>query len=344
MHPMSSPRFFAAVALLAIILPTAACQTDAPARSDGEASTDEKELGPGDLADLPDQPEAGASPTFWDHWGDGKAELASYTGEISRYGELRDATSVLIYVTEPHDDRTWVKDGDAPDAHRIQVLKLNRVLKFQTGIYPYSLMTSVFAPVADWDRPRFQPTKITFTSQEWCGHVFHGIWPGPERFLLQNRSYFPEQGDSRTIVETEGETLYQDALPIQLRELDGTFNGGKNWSGHIVPGLWYGRKGHSNPEPVEATITRDDAEVDGTPVTRFVLEYGGDTKVTYDVAKEWPHRLVRWKHSDGSHLSLKKSIRLPYWKLNRPGDETYRKDLGLEPTIRGGDAEDAENR
>ncbi len=318
--------------LVAVLFALAGCKTDTGAQSDPNASSD-GEPDPGEMAELPDEPRAGASSRFWNHWGDGKAELASYRGELARYGELRDASSVLVFVTEPHDRRTWVKDDAVDEAHRVEVMKLNRVAKFQTGIYPYTVMTSTFAPVADWGRRRFQPTKITLTAQEWCGHVFHGLWPGPDGFLFETRSYFPEQGDARERVEADGEVLYQDALPIQLRELDGEFNGGERWSGKLVPALWRGRKRHADPQPVEATIEREEARLEETPVTRFTLSYE-KTEIVYDIARESPHRLLRWRHSDGSHLRLQESVRLPYWQLNEPGDESYRKKLGLEPKIR----------
>lgn len=313
---------------------TWSCQTDGTARS-GDTSGGSEELEPGTVATLPAEPKASASSEFWDHWGDGKAELAGYKGEVSRYGELRDATVVLIYVTEPHDRRTWVKDDSVDEEHRVNVLKLNRALKFQTGIYPYSVMTSVFSPVDDWGGPRFQPKKISFTSQEWCGHVFQGIWPAAKRYLLETRSYFASEGDAKELVAVPEGTLYQDALPIQLRELDGEFNNGENWEGKLVPSLWHTRKAHVDVRPVDATIERSEAKVDGEPVTRFVLTFD-DTEVTYDIEQEEPHRLLRWKHSNGGHLELMKSTRLPYWKLNNPGDESYREEIGLTPLDRKG--------
>lgn len=326
----SALRFAAAGSAAMLLFALSACESGGGTRSQ---APNVDEVSRGSVADLPERPVEGASSDFWDHWGDGKAELSAYRGEISRYGELRSATAVLVYVTEPHDRRTWVKDDEVSDPHRVDVLKLNRTLKFQTGTYPYSVMTSVFSPVADWDRPRFQPTKITMTSQEWCGNYFAGLWPGPETALHEMRSYFGSEGDqNRRLSPPEG-TLYQDALPIQLRELDGAFQGGDDWSGTLVPSLWHVRKRHIELEPVEATIERSEASLDGTPVTRFVLAYG-DVEVTYDIEREAPRRLLRWSHSDGSHLRLIETARLAYWKLNRRGDESYRRELGLDPRIR----------
>lgn len=325
---LSTP--LAAALVAAGLLAGAACQTDSNARRPDGDEANSEHPDPGDLAELPPEPEGAANSSFWDHWGDGRAELASYRGELVRYGEPREAHVVLIFVTEPHDRNRWIKDDDAEGADRVEVLKLNRSMKFQTGIYPYAVMTSVFSPVADWGRRRFQPTKIAMNSQEWCGNVSHVVWPGPERFLRDLQTYFAAEQEGRRTVSTPGDTLYQDALPIQLRELDGAFNDGEDWSGHLVPSIWHSRRAHEPLEPVKATIERSSTTVDGREATRFVLEYG-DTKVTYDIAREYPHRLLQWRHSDGSHLELVEAVRKPYWRQNRPGDESHRKSLGLPP-------------
>ncbi|MBA2661443.1 MAG: hypothetical protein H0U74_04065 [Bradymonadaceae bacterium] len=284
----------------------------------------------GELAELSNTPRQNASSPFWQHWGDGQAELTSYTGVIARYGEPREATAVLIYVTEAMDRRTWVKDEATQAPDRVSVLKLNRTTKFSTGLYPYSVMTSVFSPVDDFGHERFQPVKVDLSVQEWCGHVFHAIWPGPARLLSRITSYFASEGDAEDVLEVAPKALYQDALPIQLRELDAPFAGGANWSGTLVPTLWHHRVAHKPLQPVEATIVRDNDSLDGLAATRFVLRYGEHTE-TYYIEKEAPRRLLGWEHSDGTRFRLLRTTRLPYWQLNKPGDESHLEALGLTP-------------
>ena len=273
-------------------------------------------------------PAATASPAFWKVWGDGKAELSGYAITTTRYGVPREGRVVLIYVTEPMDRRNWIKDdaGDVPIEERVNVLKLNNVLKFQTGIYPYSVMTSVFAPVDTLAAERFAPAKIAMGAQEWCGLVYEKVIPAPQAFTSELRSYFHAEGDRDATVKTPPGTLYEDALLIQLRELDGPFARGKSWAGSIVPSLWSQRKGHTALGPVAATIKREDATRDGLPVTRFTLSYGS-VVTTYDVEKAAPRRVLGWKTSGGDEAKLLKTTRLPYWQLNAPGDEKYLKEL-----------------
>lgn len=277
-------------------------------------------------------PASTASSEFWKHWGDGKAELSGYDITTDRYGQLRKGHVVLIYVTEPMDRRTWIKDDrdGVPPEERVNVLKLNHVLRFRAGIYPYSVMTSVFAPVDGTFPVRFSPGKISFSAQEWCGTVDHQVRPAADAFRSEIHSYFSAEGDAVETVPVRPGTLYEDALLIQLRELDGPFSGGKDWEGDLVPSLWALRKAHARARPVPATIRRTDVERGGVAVTRFTLSSGATSR-TIDVEKAAPRRILGWTSSDGEEATLLGTDRLPYWELNRPGDESALGRIGLKP-------------
>lgn len=277
---------------------------------------------------FPARPRATAGAAFTQRWSDGRAEMSGYRATVNRYGELRPAEVVLVYVTEPMSRRTWIKDDDARGDDRVGVLKLNASLKFQTGVYPYSVLTSVFAPVDRWRAEAFAPVKISLSVQEWCGHVFHAVWPGDDRFASQVMSYFASEGETREDVPTPAGALYEDALLIQLRELDGPFAQGAPWRGSIVPSLWNARRAHRPLRPVDATITRAEASLDGAPVTRFELRYG-DVVRTFDVEREGDRRVLAWHGSDGEDARLLRTARLPYWQLNHNGDERQRESFGL---------------
>jgi hypothetical protein len=273
---------------------------------------------------------AGASERFWKHWGDGKAEINSYRITTLRYGAKREGHAALVFVTEPLNRETLIKDdsGEVPPKQRLQVLKLNHMLKFTTGIYPYSVMTSVFAPVADYGLPRFTPAKVAFSVQEWCGHVYQQIRPGRKVVGSSIRSYFSSEGERDRAFEVPSDVLYEDALLIQLRGLDGAFNGGQPWSGHLVPSLWRTRKAHLPLAAVAATIDRTEGIRAEKPTWRFELRFGEVTK-TYEIEKVYPHRVLGWSQSDGEEAALLESVRLPYWQLNKVGDERFRRQLGL---------------
>ena len=349
------PRTSIAAGLLAGALALAACSPSPPVPP-GDLDGEGQALFP-DLADftgLGDAPREGASSAFWDWWGDGQAELSGYRMVVDRYGAPREAELALIYVTEPHDRRTWIKDDRVEDPHRVNVMKLNQNMAFLTGTYPYSVMTSTFAPVDRYREEPFSPVRIVHSVQEWCGAYSHLVWPGPDRYRSLRLSYFAHEGERIRQVETDGPLLYEDALLVQLRELDGPFAGGGDWEGMLLAELWRLRTGHRGTDPVPARITREEAtrtvegldRVEGTgeavagggespvevPVTRFTLRAGEYERV-FDVERDAPRRILGWTTSTGEEAQLLATERLAYWELNRPGDESWRQALGL--SLRG---------
>ncbi len=116
---------------------------------------------------------------FWKHWGAGQAEISTYKLVTPRYGEKREGQAVLIYVTEDMSDTLRVKadPGKHPASDVFPALTLNHVRSFQAGIYDYRIMTSTFVRVAQG----FPVAKISFTSQEWCGQVYHQLLPRGDR-------------------------------------------------------------------------------------------------------------------------------------------------------------------
>ena len=138
---------------------------------------------------------------FKNYWYSGKAELNSYTLEQSRYGELRDGKAVLIFVTEDFSQKNQVKLDDPEKAgyDKMSVLKMNFTKNFVTGIYPYSMMLSVFTPV---NRNQFPNSlKATMTSQEWCGHVFNQLNLKDQKYTVATFSYFEQEGDEKLTVD-----------------------------------------------------------------------------------------------------------------------------------------------
>ena len=105
-----------------------------------------------------------ANPETFDRiWFRGKAEVTRYELRQARYGQVHEGDAVLVFVTEDFlADKQVKKEHGKGKAG--PVLKLNFTKKFNTGIYPYSLMTSTF-------------TDINFDEQK-AGHS-QGLILGP---------------------------------------------------------------------------------------------------------------------------------------------------------------------
>ena len=154
---------------------------------------------------------------FWKHWGDGQAEISTYRLVTPRYGEKREGQAVLIYVTEDMSDTLRVKadPGKHPASDVFPALKLNHVRSFQAGIYDYRIMTSTFARVAQG----FPVAKISFTSQEWCGQVYHQLLPRGASIESVSHSYFDGEADATMKLPMMPAGVLEDQLWILLRDL-----------------------------------------------------------------------------------------------------------------------------
>ncbi len=277
---------------------------------------------------------------FSDHWHDGYAELNGYRWEGARYGELRSGQAVMVFVTEPFSKTKRVKVNDHtrnPDDTE-DVLKLNLIRDFQTGIYDYNTMVSVFARTSD-----FSPIKTTFTSAEWCGHVYGEQWFDEGKLREQNFSYFEGETGDRTLEWKPG-GVTGDHLFIRLRGLRGDFLApGEKKSFPFLPGMFFRRLAHRDLAWTTVDITRlDELQSVAVPAGTFetityVLTAEG-RRGQFDIESAYPHRIVKWSWSSmsasgpsGESGELTGTTRLKYWGLHANGDESYLEELGLAP-------------
>jgi hypothetical protein len=273
---------------------------------------------------------------FSGHWHDGKAEMDGYRLKVNRYGEERTGQCVMIYVTEPFSESKRVK-ADYPDRSpedSFDALKLNLVRDFQTGIYDYNTMVSVFVRSSD-----FSPVKLTFTSAEWCGHVYDELLFYPKKITGRFFSYFEGESGETNLKNHDG-GLVEDNLFIVLRGLRGHYlEPGASKRVRFLPGVYYGRLAHKPLEWEDAKVSRlEGTKTIDVPAGSFesivyTIETGGGRTGTFYIESEYPHRIIRWEMLPDIEGELTGSKRLAYWKLNKNGDEQQLRDIGLEPPV-----------
>lgn len=273
---------------------------------------------------------------FYQYWGDGRAEVSSYSIVQPRYGEPRQGHGVLIFVTEDVNAKTLIKvESPTPKEQRIYSLKLNNVLKFTTGIYPYSVMTSVFSSVEPRTGQRpFELLKLNLSSQEWCGHVFEEVRVEDGQLRGDLNSYFEKEGRQQWRLDVPTGFVTEDHLLIRIRELHGQWLAeGETRRLTMLPSLWRFRLLHKERGLVQASVTKGSAETikvadrsrQAVPWTWSFSNY----EKTVWVEAEYPHRILRWKDSMGATGELLVSQRLPYWSLNGTDDERLRGELKI---------------
>ncbi|PTB97544.1 hypothetical protein C9994_02340 [Marivirga lumbricoides] len=268
------------------------------------------------------------SKNFGDYWYQGKAELTSYNLEQVRYGEKREGHAVLVYVTEDFSKSKQVKLDDPQTAgdDAQKVLKLNFTKKFNTGIYPYSIMTSVFSPV--YPEKDLHAVKVSTSVQEWCGHVFMQLNNEPDQYKTFIRSYFESEGDQEIRLE---KTWLEDELWNLIRLDPDAIPTGKI---QIIPSTQFIRLKHVEAKSYSAAIEKS-KEGNNSVITLKVHELRRTLKIYYNTKA--PFSIEKWEETypEGGEMmtttgTLKKRIMLDYWNRNGVEDSVYRKELGLE--------------
>lgn len=150
---------------------------------------------------------------FNNYWGgEAPAEINRYRLTQARYGESHNGYILQIFVPEHFLPEKQVKDENNPArSGSIRVLKLNQIRRFVTGLYDYSLMTSVFQPI---DSPRHPVLKITHSGQDWCGQLFSQLNYRAGKYQYRLFSYFGDESDQEKNLPR---AFPEDALFTQLR-------------------------------------------------------------------------------------------------------------------------------
>jgi hypothetical protein len=273
-----------------------------------------------------------AQPQFDRHWYDGKAELDGYRLVVSRYGENRSGTAVMVFVTEPFSESMRVKmdDADANPGDTFTALKLNLVRDFQTGVYDYNTMVSVFARAET-----MEPVKVSFSSAEWCGHVYGEMVFRPKGIRGTTASYFEGESGPLDLGRPEG-GVTEDELFIALRGLRTDFMApGETRAVPYLPGMFYSRLSHRAQQWTQAVISRAAAPESikvpaGTfDVSRYDVKIADGRVGIFYIEDAYPHRIVKWSLPPDVNGELTGSTRLQYWKTHGEGDESYLEQMGL---------------
>ena len=272
---------------------------------------------------------------FNQYWYSNKAELTHYDLNQARYGEMRKGDAVLIFVTEDFlkDKQVKYEFGDKHNA--VPVLKLNFTRKFYTGIYPYSVMTSIFTPVDYHNNPTI---KVTASMQEWCGHSFLQLNNRGNKYDIQLRSYFQSEGDQEFQIER---SLLEDEVWTRIRLNPQTLPTGDI---EIIPGTQFARFRHFKlmAEKATATLkTTEDSKLSDSDIQIYTLNYKNiKRRLTIKFEKAFPHHILAWEETTmsgfGKNAKLltttavrTKSLMLDYWRRNKLSDAHFREELGL---------------
>lgn len=269
-------------------------------------------------------PSVEPSEQFKKYWYAGKAELSSYALEQARYGNMHTGEAVLIFVTEDFRTDKQVKLESNKKETATSVLKMNALRRFVTGIYDYSLMTSVFSPV---DTKLFpHALKVSASAQDWCGHSYTQLNLRNRKYAVEQKSYFENEVQEDFEIDR---VWLEDELWTRLRMKPEKLPTGEV---QVVPSVQEARLRHKKIAPETAQAQLYSVDVNSQ---KYSLKYT-DRELVIRFNRLFPHQILGWEDTyqqNGKRLTtkatLKKTILSDYWSKHDPMHVSLRDSLGL---------------
>lgn len=283
------------------------------------------------------------SPVLSDYWYQGKAEISRYDLQQNRYQDVHPGEAVAIFVTEDFLTDKQVKNDNYSNPNSTPVLKTNLLRKFPTGIYDYSIMSSVFTPTKVSEYP--QTLKVSTTSQDWCGHAYMQLNYEAGQYHMQLNSYFENEADQEKDVEY---AMLEDELFNRIRINPEGLPTGKV---DVIPATTVIRLRHLPFKSYTADATHGDytgTDFEGEKLKAYTLSYPElrrELSIVYQA--EAPYLIEGWKDTYPSAFDQQPRTTLarrtttilsPYWKLN--GRENLAERQRLEMEVFPGEAKD----
>lgn len=267
-------------------------------------------------------PERQLTEEFKNYWFSGEAEVTSYRLVQSRYGEPRDGEAVLIFVTEDFLKNEQVK-ADEKSIHSLPVLKLNATKKFNTGIYPYSIMQSTFYPLEGDSHA----LKVTASIQEWCGQVYMQL-NKKSQYLIKSHSYFEGEADHSLSI---AQTHLENEVWTQIRIDPNLLPTGKT---RMIPSFEFLRLAHEEIRAYEAIA---EFYGEGNENVYRITYPELNRKLTIYYGRDFPHPIEKWEETTGRSANeltttavKMATIKTDYWNKNSNKNLPLRDKLNLK--------------
>lgn len=262
---------------------------------------------------------------FKDYWYAGKAEITSYTLMQERYGEMREGTAVNVFVTEDFLPDEQVKTKNVSEDN-VSVLKLNQTKNFNTGIYPYSIMSSTFNAIST----KNHALKVSTSIQEWCGQTYIQL-NNRKDFEIDSHSYFEGEADQKlSLKKTWLENELWNLIRINPEELP-------TGDLMIIPSFEYLRLRHKEIKEHNAFASLKQ----GDSITIYTLNYNDlQRQLMLYFKSTFPYEIEKWEEvnaaAQNDTLRLRttatklKRIQTDYWNQSRNEFTKLRDSLGLK--------------
>ncbi|MDB4265515.1 septum formation inhibitor Maf, partial [bacterium] len=179
---------------------------------------------------------------------------------------------------------------DESDEGTYEVLKMNFMREFLTGVYPYHTMVSVFQPLEE--KSVGKALKVTTSVQEWCGSVFMQTNRREGVLRTELKSYFEKEEGG--VFEEKSSVMLEDEVWTSLRVDPTALPVGEV---KMVPGSLHLRLTHAAPVAATATTRWLAGQKEDTAIYEITYPGSGRT-LAIEIQKTLPYSIQGWKESN----------------------------------------------
>jgi hypothetical protein len=241
------------------------------------------------------------------YWGDGKAEFNIYDAQIVRDGQPRPCEVTHILVREAFDPKQFVKQEGQPRPDAIAVLKLNQILHIPTGLYFCQQMHSNF-----WRVDNGQLVKFSLSSNDSIGNAYKEARRAADVMSYEYRTYSDGMSTGSEPVALPQNTWFYDELAFRVRTFDFRKPNGAT-EVQLGQSVINSKKDKFEFKPAKLSFVSTEKSINVT-----VQHAGGTDQFRLD--SQFPYLLREWTAADGSHLKMKRNLKVDYWNYGKNGD------------------------
>ena len=241
------------------------------------------------------------------YWGDGKAEFSIYDAQIVRDGQPRQSEVTHILLREVFDPKQFVKQEGQPRPDSIAVLKLNQIFHIPTGLYLCQQMDSNF-----WRVDNGQLLKFNLTSNDGVGNAYKEGRRAADVMSYEYRTYRDGMSLGSEPVALPQNAWFYDELPFRVRTFDFRKPNGEV-EVQLAESVINSKKDKFEFKPAKLSFVSTEKSINVS-----VRHAGGMDEFRLD--SEFPYLLREWTAADGTHLKMKRNLKVDYWNYGRNGD------------------------
>ena len=245
------------------------------------------------------------------YWGGGKAEFDYYDAQVVCQGQPRSSEMLMIFVREPVDAKTLARIDDPQKPNAMRTIRLHQIATLPVGMF-----VAQQSLTAHWRLDSLSLARLSVVGTDALGNFSRRLEEKREANLKSWFSFYDTYRDGAGFdiiaAPPKEQAIFYDELPLRVRSIDFSKANG-DFAIQLAPSLIKEKLDTIVFKPAKLAWKIGERTID------VDLRYDAGTD-HFVLDREFPFLLREWTLADGGRIKMKNSLRVDYWKYNKPGD------------------------